>query len=229
MEQDTPKRERILAILQDKGLAKITCYNKSFDWFQELKNILHETTGDINESIVSSRALKMEYRDKGKYEAQIQFGDDILIFNMHTDIFQFPDDHPVCATPYGSEDENNTLCGVINVYNFLTNSFKYNRASDEGYLIGRIFINREGFFFVEGKNLEKYASSIFGTRKLDESTLVDIIETMILFTLHFDLLVPEYDTIKVIDSDKMNNKIDNSKTDTGKRLYMNFDTEDIVR
>lgn len=228
MDTDGSKREQILKILQDKGVIKIKCYNHAFEYFQELKNILHETSGEINDEITNNRIIKMEYRDKGKFEAQLQFGDDILIFNMHTDIFQFSDNHSVCKTPYAKISENNTLCAVINVYNFLTNSFKYNRESDEGYLIGRIFINHENYFFVEGKNMDKYNSSTFGTQEINEKTTVDIIETMVLYTLGFDLLVPQYDTIKVIDSDKMNNKIDNSKTDTGKRLYMDFDISDIA-
>lgn len=222
------KRQRIIDLLQTKGLIKINCFNKALDIFQDLKNTMHETTGDINEDMPNNRILKIEYRDKGKFEAQIQFGDDILIFNMHTDIFQFDDSHPVCSTDYAKLDENNTLCAVINVYNFLSNSFKYNRESDEGYLVGRIFINHEGYYFVEGKGLEHYSSKIFGTATITEEVVVDIIQTMMLFTLNFELLVPQYDTIKVIDSDKMNNRIDNSKTDTGKRIYMNFDIDDIV-
>lgn len=223
------KRKRIIELIQTKGLIKINCFNKALDIFQDLKNTMHETTGEINEEMPNNRILKIEYRDKGKFEAQIQFGDDILIFNMHTDIFQFDNSHPICSTPYAKLDENNTLFAVINVYNFLTNSFKYNRESDEGYLIGRIFLNHEGYYFVEGKCMEKYSSKIFGTEKISELIIIDIIQTMILFTLDFDLLVPEFDTIKVIDSDKMNNRIDNSKTDTGKRLYMNYITDDIIK
>ena len=228
METETGKRQQIIEQLQSKGIVKINCFNKALDIFQELKNTMHETTGEINEDMPNNRTLKIDYRDKGKFEAQIQFGDDILIFNMHTDIFQFSNSHPVCSTDYAKKSELNTLCAVINVYNFLTNSFKYNRESDEGYLIGRIFINHEGCYFVEGKCMEKYSSKIFGTEKITDEVVVDIIETMMLYTLDFDLLVPEYETIKVIDSDKMNNRIDNSKTDTGKRLYMDFCVDDIV-
>ena len=229
MESDTSNRNKIINILQTKGLTKIQCFNRALEVFQEFKNTIHETTGLINDQLPNNRMLKIEYRDKGKFEALIQFGDDILIFNMHTDIFQFSEDHPVCNLPYSLENENNTLCAVFNVYNFLSNSFKYNRESDEGYLIGRIFINHEGYFFIEGKDLEDYNSKIFGTLKISETILVNIIERMILFTLNFDLLVPEYDKIKVIDSDKINNRIDNSKTDTGKRLYKDFNIEDIIK
>ncbi len=222
-------KEKILNLLKTKGLIKINCFNKALDIFQDFKNILHETSGDINDEMPNIRSLKMDYRDRGKFEAQLQFGDDILIFNMHTDIFQFPDTHPVCKTPYALQDDNNTLCAVVNVYNFLSNSFKYNRESDEGYLVARIFVNHEGYYFVEGKNLEQHSYDIFGTKVISEEILVDIIQSLVLYTLDFDLLVPDYNAVKVIDSDMINNRIDNSKADTGKRLYSEFDISDIKR
>jgi hypothetical protein len=40
--------------------------------------------------------------------------------------------------------------GVVNVYNFLSDSFRYNRERDLGYLVARIFLNKEGHFFVQG-------------------------------------------------------------------------------
>ena len=40
------------------------------------------------------------------------------------------------------QNQLGTFCGIINIYNFLSDSFKYNRESDLGYLVGRIFINK---------------------------------------------------------------------------------------
>ena len=47
-------------------------------------------------------------------------------------------------TSYVKEDKNRSYCGVIHLYNFLADSFKYNRLNDVGYLIGRVFIIRIG-------------------------------------------------------------------------------------
>ena len=52
---------------------------------------------------------------------------------------------------YPEENPNRGFCGLIHIYNFLNDSFKYNRVHDLGYLIGRIFINHENHFMVQGK------------------------------------------------------------------------------
>ena len=63
-------------------------------------------------------------------------------------------------------DRANSYCGVINIYTFLSDSFKFNRNADEGYLIGRIFVNRERSYFVEGKHQTSMRAMQFGQREI---------------------------------------------------------------
>ena len=81
---------------------------------------------------------------------------------MHTDVFEFDANHLVWQSPYVQADRDNSYCGLINIYNFLSDSFKFNRNADEGYLIGRIFINRERCYFVEGKRQTSMRPIAFG-------------------------------------------------------------------
>lgn len=111
------------------------------------------------------RRVRLEYRDRGKFEAQIQVANDLLIFQMHTDVFEFEPNHVIWQNPYVQTDRDNSYCGVINIYNFLSDSFKFNRNADEGYLIGRIFINREKCYFVEGKQQTSMRPMQFGKRR----------------------------------------------------------------
>ena len=64
-------------------------------------------------------------------------------------VFDFEKTHKVHRTSYVKKDKGNFYCGMINVYNFLADSFKYNRVKDSGYLVGRLFINQDLHFFVE--------------------------------------------------------------------------------
>ena len=121
----------------------------------------------------------------------------------------------------------NSYCGMINIYNFLSDSFRYNRSADEGYLIGRIFINREMQYFVEGKRQISMRHNSFGTQRIDRAALLNIIENAIDYTVDFDLLVPPYDAVKVVTVDQLNTKIENSKMQTGKRLGYKFNSDDI--
>ena len=85
--------------------------------------------------------VPFEFHDKSEFEAELRFGGDVLIFFMHTNIFEFSRDHEVMKTSYVREDPDRSYCGTILIFNFLADSFHYNRENDLGYLIGRIFIN----------------------------------------------------------------------------------------
>ncbi len=62
---------------------------------------------------------------------------------------------------------------------------------------------------------------------LTTEILTDIIETAILYAAEFDLLVPPYDTQKIIAVEQVNTKIENSKIQTGKRLGYKFNSDDV--
>mgnify|MGYP001766559604 CR=1 FL=1 len=117
---------------------------------------------------------------------------------------------------------------MINIYNFLTDSFKYNRLEDLGYLVGRLFVNKDNHYFVEGKRQMGFLYNNFGTAIVDKDSLKRIIESAILYCLEFDLLVPPYDVIKIASVAQMNTKIENSKLQTGKRLGFKFNSDDVL-
>ena len=101
------------------------------------------------------------------------------------------------------------------------------RNADEGYLIGRIFINRERRYFVEGKQQTSMRAMNFGKAEIDREALIGILEPAIWFALNFDLLMPPYEDNKRVTVDQFNTKMDNSKFVTGKRLGYDFEVEDI--
>jgi hypothetical protein len=113
------------------------------------------------------------------------------------------------------------------VYNFLSDSFKYNRNDDLGYLIGRIFINKDKSFFVEGKRQEAFGFRHFGEKTITPADLVLIIETAILYAIEFDLLAPPYELVKLATVEQMNAKIESAKMQTGKRLGFQFRVDDV--
>lgn len=67
----------------------------------------------------------------------------------------------------------------------------------------------------------------FGTQTISKESLINIIETAMDYAVDFDLLVPPYDTVKVVTVDQLNTKIENSKMQTGKRLGYKFNSDDI--
>ena len=143
------QQQLILKGLQEKAYIKSCIYSQSLEVFNELKEILGEISNDLNDILAeteTNRKIRLEYRDRGKFEAELKFADDVLMFSMHTDIFQFDRDHAIWKNPYAKADPYNSYCGVISVYNFLSDSNKFSRSEDLGYLVARMFVNREKKF-----------------------------------------------------------------------------------
>ena len=226
---NTPLREKILATIVTKSTLKQHVFDNTFSTFNLLKEVLIEIASEMDDELDDKldKRVRIEYRDRGKFEAQLQIASDLLIFQMHTDVFEFDSNHIIWQNEYVQADRCNSYCGVINIYNFLSDSFKFNRNADEGYLIGRIFINRERRYFVEGKHQSSMRAMEFGRAEIDRDALVAILESAIAFSLDFDLLMPPYEDNKRVTVDQFNTKMDNSKFVTGKRLGYDFDVEDI--
>ncbi len=222
-------REKILETIVRKSTLKQSVFDNTFSTFNELKDTLFEMASEMDDQLDGrlDRRVRIEYRDRGKFEAQLQVASDLLIFQMHTDIFEFDANHIIWQNAYVQSDTANSYCGVINVYNFLSDSFKYNRNADEGYLIGRIFINREKCFWVEGKRQTIARPMAFGQRRIDREALVEIVEAAVNYAINFDLLTPPYEENKRVTVDQFNTKLDNSKFVTGKRISYDFSTDDI--
>ena len=225
----SPLRAKILETIVRKSSLKQQVFDNTFATFNELKDILFEMSSEWDDELDGriDRRVRIEYRDRGKFETQFQVASDLLIFRMHTDVFEFGSDHLIWQNPYVQADRDNSYCGLINIYNFLSDSFKFNRNADEGYLIGRIFINRERRYFAEGKQQNSMRAMDFGKSEIGQEALVAILESAIGFALNFDLLMPPYEENKRVTVDQFNTKMDNSKFVTGKRLGYDFDVEDI--
>ncbi|MBE9467256.1 MAG: hypothetical protein IMY72_02920 [Bacteroidetes bacterium] len=177
----------------------------------------------------SPNKIALEYKDRGSYEAEIKVAGDLIISNMHTNIFDFDKDHSIWKIPYVENNEMNSYCGIINIYNFLSDSFKYDRLNDVGYLIGRIFINKDNHYFVEGKRQLGFLYNDFGNAIIDTKAIKNIIQSAILYTLDFDLLVPPYENMQVASVAQMKQRINKSKIQTGKRLGFKFYSDEKLK
>jgi len=231
MTSDLPSRQQeILEVLNKKSHIKLNVFNHTMEVFNQIKEILNEMSNDLNDLLenTNDRRVRLEYRDRGKFEAEFKFADDVLIFSMHSDVFQFDRDHTVWKSDFVKQDINNTYCGVISIYNFLYDSLKYNREQDLGYLVGRIFINKDKFFLVEGKRQKNKAVSTFGKKQLGREELLSIIETAVIYSMSFDLLVPPFDLVKMASVEQMNDKIESAKLQTGKRMGYKYNSDDVL-
>ncbi|MDR2912416.1 MAG: hypothetical protein LBV38_03845 [Alistipes sp.] len=230
MESETGLKPHILQAIIDRSNLSQRVYDNTYAVMTKLKEILHELASELDEELEESldERVRIEYRDRGKYEAHFFFGENLLIFSMHTDIFRFGRMDAVWQNEYVSSEPDNASCGIINVWNFLKDSFEHKRMGDEGYLVARIFVNRRMHYFVEGKGQTTFTREGFGNYPVTKEGLTDVIESAIDYALHFDLLVPPYESQKIVTAEQFNTKMENSKMQTGKRLGYEFDTDDIL-
>lgn len=218
-------QELMFNLVKEKSVLKQDVFNNIILNFKVLKQVLKEVCDDLSTRIskVDERVI-IEYKETGEFEAKVRVAGDLLIFQMHTNVFKFDRENSLWKTVYLSENDNRGYCGIINIYNFLNDSFKYNRYNDLGYLVGRIFINHENHFMVEGKRQLGFLYNDFVNHILDKDKLKSIIQSAIIYCLDFDLLVPNYDIIKEVSVREINQRIDDSRIKTGKRLGFVFNS-----
>ena len=222
------KKEKIIGILKTKSILKQKIFDNTYKTFVQLKDVLSEIASDFSPQLteIDSR-VTVEFTDRGMFEAQLKVAGDMLVFSMFTNAFEFDRSHTIWKNSYVTDRPYSSICGMISIYNFLNDSFRYNRSGDLGYLVARLFINREFCYFVEGKQQMTNWVNHFGTAAISKQILREIVESAILYTLNFDLLVPPYDAVKIISLEQMNSKIESSRFQTGKRLGFTFNSDDV--
>lgn len=229
MTDQNDKKLEIIGTLREKSILKQKVYDNTFESFCIVKDVLKNLSKEINTNLGSADSrVRLEYTDRSNFDAQIKVAGDILLFSMHSNIFQFDREHPAWKTAYIQKNKYNAYSGIINIYNFLADSFRYSRLDDLGYLIGRIFINHEKQYFVEGKRQMGMLFTNYGSEEIGKQSLQLIISTAIQYALEFDLLVPPYDTVKIATVGQAEAKIQHSRVITGKRLGFQFNSDDVL-
>ena len=225
----TQSKVLIVDTLKGKSVLKQKVFDNTATAFLMIKDILKNLARDVNSTLSGvDQRIRMEYTDRSTFDAQLKVAADLLMFSMHSNIFQFDREHPAWKTAYIQKNRFNSYSGIINIYNFLADSFKYSRLDDLGYLIARIFINHENQCFVEGKRQMGMLFTNYGNEAFSQESLKKIVYTAINYSLEFDLLVPPYDTVKIASVGQAESKIQHSRLITGKRLGFQFDSDDIL-
>lgn len=228
MESKESKLKLIAKELEDKGNLKQTVFRNTKEQFRQLKKVVKRVVDDLNELTKGKLDENIEilFIDKGDYEVRIKFAGDVLVIYMHTNVFEFERSHTMYSTSYIKEDQQRSFCGMINFYNFLADSFKYDRFNDSGYLIARIFVNKDNHFFVEGKRQLGFLFNDFTNSKISVDSLQSIIETAILYAMEFDLYTPPYNEVKEISIGSMIHESSILKVKTSKRMGYKFSQEE---
>ncbi|MEP7265015.1 MAG: hypothetical protein ABI772_10985 [Bacteroidota bacterium] len=214
--------KELIELVKTKSILNKDVTDKTFEAFSIFKKILLQVEKILGQEINDDR-LKFKYNDNGTFEAELKVGDDILIFLMFTNALIFEANNAIYKSGYVSKDPSRATCGMISIYNFLSDSFKYERRNDIGFLLGRIFINKENHFFMEGKKQLGVIFNDFANNVISEESVLAIIEKSIQYSVDLDLNVPSFDLMKEISVHDVLDYSLQATISSGKRLGFKFE------
>jgi hemerythrin len=218
--------KRIIELLKNKACLKQEIFSSSKDVIRDFKDVLIELIEKLKADFGDEDSrINIKAEEKGAYASNVTIGSDTLVFFMHTNVFKLPDNHSAWKMSYLKENPDNGYCSIIHIYNFLADSFKYNRENDLGYLVARVFVNKERHFFVEGPGRMGIDYRDFMHNTLDKKNIEEILVKSMEYAIDFDLYSPPYkhvQTASVFELKEVNNIM---KMKTGKRLGFKFQNE----
>lgn len=219
-------RAQILQVLLDKSALKQDIAEDVEKVFELLKAQIKLELVELQNS-VSDKRIRLSYVEKGDFEIHVYIGSDALVFTLHNNVFRLPDSSELWGTSYFKANENNGYFGVIYVYNFLAESFIQNRLNDSGYLIGRVLVNHERHFLVEGKGALGQLFRDPQHMEINDQVIGLLVQLSFHHALTFDLLVPPFGIMEELSVAQIQHISDELKLKTGKRLGFKRSAEEV--
>jgi hypothetical protein len=218
--------EQLKELVHHKCSMKQDVYGSTLEGFNMVKVAMREIIEELSAALCHlDKRLAIEYREQGSFESVATIGGDTVVCHMHSNVFTFPITHMIHKSPFVKRSPDAAYFGSINIYNFLSDSFRYHRLNDSGYLIGRIFVDKDGHFFVEGKGQLAYKFNDISVQKIAHEQIRSVLQTALFYVLNFDLYTPPYQAVQEISLMEVMELNNNMKMRTAKRLGFKFESE----
>lgn len=210
---------KILSGLNNKAALKQHVYRNTKTVFKEIFNCSKEIAEKLAPEVVKKdKSVEVEITEINDFEFHLKFSGDTIAFIMHTNVFLFPPEHEVNNMKYVSDAPERGYFGMIQAYNFLSDSIKYHRMADVGYLLARLFVNAEGHFYVDGQRQLDFLYKNLEKNEIGHDAILKIVEQTMLYALDFDLYVPPINAMSEITLQQKNYFNNSNGIATGKRL-----------
>ncbi len=191
--------EHIRKMLESKSTAKQITYKNLITAFSILAK---ESERVVDELVKKARPgdddVTEEYIEVNDQEFHVKLAGDLLVFVLHTNVVTLPPDHPVMQDPYIKQNEVNRYFGQIMIYNFMSDSFKFNRVNDPGYLVARLLINHEGRYVIEGNGRLGALFNKISGGPISEMELNILVKLALTIAIENDLMAPPFPQVQYI-------------------------------
>ncbi|MFD2247008.1 hypothetical protein [Pontibacter ruber] len=209
--------------LQQKSATKQAIYRNTKETFDRMKEISVEIVAELTERITKYNAdVVIEYKNVSEHEFHIKFSGDLLVFVMHSNVITFPDDYEIMRNDYVEEDFRRRFFGHIMAYNFMADTIKYNRLDDQGYLVGRMLINIEKHFCIEGVKQLELAYDRIAKDKINDKRLRLVVESAMIAAVNNDLMGQDVTDIEKIT---LKQKLENAHLTKPRKLGFLINSE----
>ncbi|EJF09812.1 hypothetical protein [Pontibacter sp. BAB1700] len=206
----------IIQGLQQKSATKQAIYRNAYQTFTRMKEISQEIVEELTNRITTHNSdVVIEYKAITDLEFQIKFSGDLLVFVMHSNIVTFPDDYEIMRNDYVEEDFRRRFFGHIMAYNFMADTVKYNRLDDPGYLVGRMLINIDNHFAIEGVKQMDLPYDRIARNVINDDMLRLIVESAMVAAVNNDLMGQDVSDIERITYKQ---KLENSQLSRPRKL-----------
>lgn len=215
----------ILDKLQNKACLKQTIYKVTLKAFNDLKVLAEAIAEDLNSKLPEDidENVRIEFTDVNQFEFRLKFSGDTLAFILHSNVVTLQPNHPALNNKYVKSNPNRSFFGSIRVYDFLSDSFKYNRHNDAGILMARMLINLEEHYYIDAGMHFKALKQNIEKNKIAENNLRFFIENAMITAMEIDLIAPEYKDIFTVS---LQEHFSNNQGEAGTKLgfQMTFNT-----
>lgn len=199
MEPEQDPLEHIQRMLENKSTAKQITYKILISAFESLARESKRVVGELKKRVKpSDQDVTVDFKRINEHEFQVKLAGDLLIFVVHTNIVTFDEGHDVMKDPYIKENEINRYFGQIMIYNFMSDSIKFNRVNDPGYLLARLLVNHDGRYIVEGEGKVGVVYSHISPAPITEHDLNVLVKLGLTLAIENDLMAPPYPDVKFI-------------------------------
>ena len=206
--------------LKQKSTAKQAIYRNTLATFDMLRKVTQELVVELSRKITPvDSTVVIEYRPVNDMEFHIRFSGDLLVFVMHSNIVTFPDDYGPMPTKYVEEDFRRRFFGHIMAYNFMADSIKYQRMNDPGYLVGRLLVNIDNHYFLEGVQQLELPDNDMSDNKITADALKLFVESAMIAAVNNDLIAPPLPEIQKI---WVKQKLENQQVSRGSKVGFSF-------
>ena len=189
--------EQIAQLLTSKSDVKQVAYLNICKAFTALRGEAIKISKDINtKTDTNNKDLVLTVEEISEHEFHLKVAGDLLVFFLHTNIITLSDDYSYNKSDYVSENPFRKYLGQINVYNFMSDSLKFNRVNDPGYLLSRLMINFENRFIVEGDRQINFMFKSVSSKELEPTDLNVLIQLIVMQAVENDLVAPPFQKIR---------------------------------